>query len=334
MPWIGHEGVRQGVQLIADGAHKDVHIASRQVCSADGALEERVPNEDAVVLTVDETDAPFGVSRRMDHFQIQTRNGQAFAALQQVVGNDPFDRERQGPDRMPHRVHQTIGILRMNPDLGLGARDQRGTISRVIPVGVGQQDIRDGAAALFGSLHKGIMGVWRSIDHKGCGCPRVGYQVGHGGYRAAFEGIYSEHSAKIPPPFRPFPIFVDTTQEPNVMLDTYLPLMIMIAVGVIFGVSNIFLAEWLGPRRTTAAKKSTYESGMEPVKSARERFTVKFYLVAMMFILFDIEVVFMYPWAVQFKELGMYGFVAMILFMILLFAGYIYVIKKGALRWD
>ena len=70
------------------------------------------------------------------------------------------------------------------------------------------------------------------------------------------------------------------------------------------------------------------------MKSARERFTVKFYLVAMMFILFDIEVVFMYPWAVQFKELGMYGFVAMILFMILLFAGYIYVIKKGALRWD
>ncbi len=118
------------------------------------------------------------------------------------------------------------------------------------------------------------------------------------------------------------------------MLDTYLPLMIMILVGVIFGVSNIFLAEWLGPRRTTKAKLSTYESGMEPVKSARERFTVKFYLVAMMFILFDIEVVFMYPWAVQFKELGMYGFVAMILFMVLLFSGYLYVLKKGALKWD
>ncbi len=117
-------------------------------------------------------------------------------------------------------------------------------------------------------------------------------------------------------------------------LNDYVPLMMMILVGLIFGVSNIFLAEWLGPRKSTRAKLSTYESGMEPIKTARERFAVKFYLVAMMFILFDIEVVFMYPWAVQFKELGMYGFTAMILFMVLLFSGYIYVIKKGALRWD
>lgn len=118
------------------------------------------------------------------------------------------------------------------------------------------------------------------------------------------------------------------------MVANYIPLMVMILVGIIFGVSNIFLAEWLGPKRPTKEKLSTYESGMEPVKTARERFTVKFYLVAMMFILFDIEVVFMYPWAVQFKELGMYGFTAMILFMVLLFSGYLYVIKKGALRWD
>ena len=73
---------------------------------------------------------------------------------------------------------------------------------------------------------------------------------------------------------------------------------------------------------------------MEPVKTARERFTVKFYLVAMMFILFDIEIVFMYPWAVQFRELGYYGLSAMVLFMVLLFSGYLYVIKKGALKWD
>ncbi|MGA0045332.1 MAG: NADH-quinone oxidoreductase subunit A [Candidatus Kapaibacteriota bacterium] len=117
-------------------------------------------------------------------------------------------------------------------------------------------------------------------------------------------------------------------------LGTYVPLMVMILVGIIFGASNILLTEWLGPRRTTKEKKSTYESGMEPVKTARERFTVKFYLVAMMFILFDIEVIFMYPWAVQFRELGMYGFVAMMLFMILLFSGYLYVVKKGALKWD
>ena len=117
-------------------------------------------------------------------------------------------------------------------------------------------------------------------------------------------------------------------------LGTYVPLMVMILVGIIFGANNILLTEWLGPRRTTKEKKSTYESGMEPVKTARERFTVKFYLVAMMFILFDIEVIFMYPWAVQFRELGMYGFVAMMLFMILLFSGYLYVVKKGALKWD
>lgn len=118
------------------------------------------------------------------------------------------------------------------------------------------------------------------------------------------------------------------------MLGAYLPLFVMILIGVLFGVSNIVLAEWLGPKRSTRAKLSTYESGMEPVKTARERFTVKFYLVAMMFILFDIEIIFMYPWAVQFRELGMYGFTAMILFMILLFAGYLYVVKKGALKWD
>jgi NADH-quinone oxidoreductase subunit A len=118
------------------------------------------------------------------------------------------------------------------------------------------------------------------------------------------------------------------------MLETYVPLFIMILAGLSFGLANVKFAEWFGPRKTTQSKLSTYESGMEPVKTARERFTVKFYMIAMMFILFDIEVVFMYPWAVQFNELGMYGFVAMILFMVLLFSGYLYVLKKGALKWD
>jgi NADH-quinone oxidoreductase subunit A len=118
------------------------------------------------------------------------------------------------------------------------------------------------------------------------------------------------------------------------MILDYLPLMIMIVLGLIFGVMNILIAENVGPRKSTRTKLSTYESGMEPVKTARERFTVKFYLVAMMFILFDIEIVFMYPWAVQFRELGYYGLAAMVLFMVLLFSGYLYVIKKGALRWD
>jgi NADH-quinone oxidoreductase subunit A len=118
------------------------------------------------------------------------------------------------------------------------------------------------------------------------------------------------------------------------MIEQYIPVMVMIILGIVFGISNIVLAEYVGPRRAHKEKNSTYESGMQPYKSARERFSVKFYMVAMLFILFDIEVVFMYPWAVQFKQLGSTGFVAMFLFMILLFAGYIYIVKKGALKWD
>lgn len=119
------------------------------------------------------------------------------------------------------------------------------------------------------------------------------------------------------------------------MIESYLPLMIMVAVGFLFGLSNVVLAEVLGSRRNkTNVKLEIYECGMEPIKSARERFSVKFYLIAMLFIVFDIEIVFMYPWAVQFKTLGAVGLVAMLLFMALLFAGFIYVYKKGALEWD
>jgi NADH-quinone oxidoreductase subunit A len=118
------------------------------------------------------------------------------------------------------------------------------------------------------------------------------------------------------------------------MLENYIPVIVMMLVALGFGVLNIVLAEYIGPRRPNKEKNSTYESGIEPLRSARERFSVKFYMVAMIFILFDIEVVFMYPWAVQFKALGATGYVAMVLFMILLFAGYIYIVKKGALKWD
>ena len=119
------------------------------------------------------------------------------------------------------------------------------------------------------------------------------------------------------------------------MLELYLPLFLMIAVGFLFGLTNILIAEFVGPRKNKSKEKlSVYECGMEPIKSARERFSVKFYLVAMLFILFDIEIVFMYPWAIQFQELGMIGLTAMALFMVLLFAGYIYVLKKGALAWQ
>lgn len=120
----------------------------------------------------------------------------------------------------------------------------------------------------------------------------------------------------------------------TVILEQYVPVLVMIALGVVFGIVNIVVAEYIGPRRANKEKNSTYESGMEPLRSARERFSVKFYMVAMLFILFDIEIVFMYPWVVQVRQLGSIGFVAMVLFMVLLFAGYVYIVKKGALSWE
>ncbi|MDW8075195.1 MAG: NADH-quinone oxidoreductase subunit A [Bacteroidota bacterium] len=118
------------------------------------------------------------------------------------------------------------------------------------------------------------------------------------------------------------------------MLEQYVPVLVMMALGLFFGIVNVLIAEYIGPRRATREKNSTYESGMEPFKTARERFSVKFYMVAMLFILFDIEIVFMYPWAIQVRNLGAIGFVAMVLFMVLLFAGYVYIVKKGALSWE
>ncbi len=116
-------------------------------------------------------------------------------------------------------------------------------------------------------------------------------------------------------------------------MEAYLPIVLMIALGVIAGVVFTNVNRWIGPKRPTEEKLSTYESGMEPVKTARERFSVKFYLVAMLFILFDIEIVFMYPWAVKFRELGFPGFVEMLVFIAILLVGYLYILKKGALEW-
>jgi NADH-quinone oxidoreductase subunit A len=117
------------------------------------------------------------------------------------------------------------------------------------------------------------------------------------------------------------------------MLEQYIPICIMLLLGVVAGLVFTNINRWLGPRHPTEEKLSTYESGMEPVRTARERFSVKFYLVAMLFIIFDIEIVFMYPWAVKFRELGWFGFVEMMVFIGILLVGYLYILKKGALRW-
>jgi NADH-quinone oxidoreductase subunit A len=116
-------------------------------------------------------------------------------------------------------------------------------------------------------------------------------------------------------------------------MEAYLPIVLMLGLGVIAGIVFTNINRWIGPKRPTEEKLSTYESGMEPVKTARERFSVKFYLVAMLFIIFDIEIVFMYPWAVMFKELGVAGYVEMMVFIGILLIGFLYILKKGALEW-
>ena len=118
------------------------------------------------------------------------------------------------------------------------------------------------------------------------------------------------------------------------MLEQYIPIGIMLVLGIAFGVVMSKASEWFGPKNPTDQKLSTYESGMEPVRSARERVSVKYYMVAMLFILFDIEVVFLYPWAVNFRQLGVFGFIEMVVFIAILMSGYLYLWRKGALEWE
>lgn len=118
------------------------------------------------------------------------------------------------------------------------------------------------------------------------------------------------------------------------MLEQYAPIGIMLVLAIVFGVFLANVNKWLGPRRPNEEKLSTYESGMEPVKTARERFSVKFYMVAMLFIVFDIEIVFLYPWAVVYRDLATAGIVAMGVFLLILVIGLAYEWRKGAMEWD
>jgi NADH-quinone oxidoreductase subunit A len=116
-------------------------------------------------------------------------------------------------------------------------------------------------------------------------------------------------------------------------MDGWLGVVIMVALGVGFAGVMIGLSILLGPRNPTPEKRAPYECGMPAVGDARERQSVKFYLVAMIFLLFDIEVAFLYPWAMALRDLGWAGFGQVVLFMVLLLAGYVYVWRKGALDW-
>lgn len=114
----------------------------------------------------------------------------------------------------------------------------------------------------------------------------------------------------------------------------YLPIAILIALATGLAILVVVLGHLLGPRRPTARKAAPYESGMTPFGPGTRRMPVHFYLVAVLFILFDIEVVFFLPWAVVFRQLGVFGLVEMIIFITILLVGFIYAWKAGALEWE
>lgn len=121
----------------------------------------------------------------------------------------------------------------------------------------------------------------------------------------------------------------------------YLPILLIFIVAAGFAAGNIFISQFIGQRKRTRTKMMPYECGKDPVGDARQRFSVKFYLIGMLFILFDIEVIFLVPWAVVFRTLSSPAFglanliyIEMIIFIVLLLVGYVYVIKKGAFEWN
>ncbi len=122
------------------------------------------------------------------------------------------------------------------------------------------------------------------------------------------------------------------------MIEQYIPVLIVLVVAAGFAAAVIISSKLFGPQRPNREKVSTYESGMKPVGTVRERISIKYYLVAMFFIIFDLEVIFIYPWAVEFKRLfGQYGisvFISMLIFLIVLEIGYLYAYKKGGFKWD
>jgi len=114
----------------------------------------------------------------------------------------------------------------------------------------------------------------------------------------------------------------------------YLPIIFQMLVALAFVVFVMLVTHKIGPRRATKDKLTPFESGIEVIGNARTPISIKYFLVAILFVLFDVEVIFMYPWAVNFRELGKDGMIEMFIFMGTLLLGFIYIIKKGALDWD
>lgn len=118
------------------------------------------------------------------------------------------------------------------------------------------------------------------------------------------------------------------------MLRPYLPILVIFIVGIIIPLAALGLSALLGPRKATKRKLIPYESGMMPLGEAMQRLPVRFYVVAMLFILFDIEIIFMMPYALYFRQMGLFGLGEMGVFLAILLLGFAYIWRKGALRWD
>lgn len=118
------------------------------------------------------------------------------------------------------------------------------------------------------------------------------------------------------------------------MLHNYLPILVFIGIGVLFGIGPVIAGYILGPQRPNSEKLSPYECGFEAFEDSRMAFDVRYYLVAILFILFDLEIAFLFPWAVVLNKLGWFGFTAMMVFLGILVIGFIYEWKRGALEWE
>jgi len=114
----------------------------------------------------------------------------------------------------------------------------------------------------------------------------------------------------------------------------FLPVVVFLLLGLVVGIGMIVFSWILRPRNPYPEKLITYESGITPFTDAHQKFSIRYYIIAMLFLIFDIEAVFLYPWAVAYNFIGMYGFVEMVIFIAILLVGYFYAWKKGALEWE
>jgi len=117
------------------------------------------------------------------------------------------------------------------------------------------------------------------------------------------------------------------------MVNAWIPILIFFVVAVAFGIVTLLFARLIAPERYSRVKLEPYECGIEPVTDARDRYSVRYFLVAMLFLIFDVETIFLYPWAVIVDELAWFGFVEMVVFIFILVVGYFYAWREGALEW-